>query len=118
MEIYLTSMDQAGVVLALKVGNKKVLGRRAGLGVPANEISVSREHCTVTAFSSVTGQLGIQVEAKKRLFFVANGSQSSREIKAGQTAQARFSPVLAVPGAQAWMILVIRITSTDMPGGW
>ena len=87
MEIYLSSMDQAGVVVALKVGNKKVLGRRAGLGVPATEMAVSREHCTVTAFSSVTGQLGIQVEAKKRLFFVANGSQSSREVQPGGTAQ-------------------------------
>ena len=100
MAIHLSSLDQAGVVIALKVGNSKVVGRRTGLGVPAAEMAVSREHCIVTAFSSVTGQLGLQVQAKKRLFFVANGRQSPQEVQPGGTAQAR-SFVLAVPVGEA-----------------
>jgi hypothetical protein len=89
MALHLISKDQPGVSLVLRAGDKQKLGRRKELGIPPEATQVSRECCLVTAFSTVSGQLALHLEAKKRLV-VVDAAGTLRVLKPGGSAQVGY----------------------------
>ena len=87
MALGLVSKEQDGVCVELRSGDAQYLGRQARLGVPGHATRVSKEHCKVTAFSCVSGQLALQLEAKKRLAIVDGHCCIARVLEPGENAQ-------------------------------
>ena len=90
MALGLVSKEEDGVCVELRAGDTQFLGRQARLGVPGHATRVSKEHCKVTAFSTVSGQLALQLEAKKRLAIVDGTCSIARILEPGECAQVRW----------------------------